>query len=675
MRKISFAPAILLASTVFACQGSEPTFTVSHFADSSGSLSFAQIRNGNFTPLRTTTPSYPASATAHWFRLDVVGAANWDWLEIDYAQLDRIEVHIPAPGSRRMVAGDSFPFADRAVPLPTFLFPLKRAAMEATTLFVRVQTSGPILIPFALHTDASLQRNSLRAHLLWGAFCGLLLIMSLYNLLLFFAIRDRTFLWYAAYVLLLMLGFISLEGYAYAYIWPKWVWWHNRSFTVLAGLSYFCAIAFARRFLALDLYAPLLNRLLYGAGGLLVAAELVPLFGPYRLGATLVNLLVVVVAFLLLLAGIFAARGGSKPALIFLAAWSLLICGTIASILMFTGVLPPAAKHVAITGAALEAVLISLGLGYRFRVLQEEKAQAQRGALERQKALTSSFARFVPKEFLKFLGKDDITDVRLGDAVEKEMTVLFSDIRGYATLSERMSPTENFEFLNAVLKRIGPLIRENGGFIDKYIGDAIMALFPADPEDALNAAIGMRRLLAIYNTRRAAKGYAPIEIGIGLHTGRLMLGTIGEEERMEGTVISDAVNLASRLESLTKQYGATIVMSEQTLFRIPDPSRYSVRILDHVRVKGKAEQVSVAEILDGEATESVALKMATLRQFERGISAYLMRDFSTAAEHFRAVLRQNPGDTAAVVHLRRCEHFAAHGAPPEWQGITDLTDK
>ncbi|MCZ0900792.1 adenylate/guanylate cyclase domain-containing response regulator, partial [Microcoleus sp. HI-ES] len=160
--------------------------------------------------------------------------------------------------------------------------------------------------------------------------------------------------------------------------------------------------------------------------------------------------------------------------------------------------------------------------------------------------IAAASARFVPREFLKFLKRESIVDARLGDSVQAEMTIMFADIRSFTSLSESMSPRENFEFLNSYLSRVGPVIREYNGFIDKYIGDGIMALFPNRAEDAVQAAIEMQHQVKIYNRHRQNSGYQPISIGIGLHTGTLMLGTIGEAERMESTVISDAVNLASR---------------------------------------------------------------------------------------------------------------------------------
>ncbi|MDX1521948.1 MAG: response regulator, partial [Anaerolineae bacterium] len=212
--------------------------------------------------------------------------------------------------------------------------------------------------------------------------------------------------------------------------------------------------------------------------------------------------------------------------------------------------------------------------------------------------VNASYARFVPHEILEFLGKKSIVEVQLGDQVEREMTILFSDIRSFTTLSEQMSPQESFSFINSFLGEAGPIIRKSNGFVDKYIGDAIMAIFPNKPDDAVRAAIAIRQQLAFHNRRRRKAGQRSIEVGIGIHTGTLMLGTIGESERMEGTVIADAVNIAARLEGLTKQYEVTIIISEDTHNRLESPDRFASTLLDSVTVKGRTNPISIYSLAD-----------------------------------------------------------------------------
>jgi two-component system sensor histidine kinase ChiS len=289
--------------------------------------------------------------------------------------------------------------------------------------------------------------------------------------------------------------------------------------------------------------------------------------------------------------------------------------------------------------------------------------------------INMAYERFIPHEFIRFLERESIIDIQLGDYVQKEITILFCDIRSFTTLSEQMTPQETFNFLNSYLSRMGPCIREHNGFIDKYIGDSIMAIFPGSVENAIDAAFEMRIQLSKYNKHREKSGYSPISIGIGLHTGQVMLGTIGEAERMDGTVIADAVNLASRMEGLTKRYGASILVSEYTLSKMKHSNDYHSRFLGKVQVKGKNQAVSVFEMYDGDLEHIKMLKMKSLREFDQGLQSYFDKEFTKAAMSFKKVLKINPQDKTAKLYLERSAQFMVNGVSAAWQGIEVLENK
>ncbi len=268
--------------------------------------------------------------------------------------------------------------------------------------------------------------------------------------------------------------------------------------------------------------------------------------------------------------------------------------------------------------------------------------------------LNIAYGRFVPHEFIQLMDKQSVVDVKLGDHVEKEMTILFSDIRGFTSISESMTPQENFDFINAYLSRMEPIIGKHQGFIDKYIGDAIMALFPSSVDQAVAAAVGMLFRLVEYNTTRGRPGRPALKIGIGIHTGLLMLGTVGGENRMDGTVIADAVNLASRTEGLTKTYGVALLITEQVYEHLHSREHYKIRLIDRVRVKGKTKAITVYEVFDADPAAIVQLKLRSLVLFERGFHAYHAQDIAAAHQLFTQVLEINPDDKAASVYLARC---------------------
>jgi class 3 adenylate cyclase len=284
-----------------------------------------------------------------------------------------------------------------------------------------------------------------------------------------------------------------------------------------------------------------------------------------------------------------------------------------------------------------------------------------------------SATRFIPREFLSQLGRADIKSLQLGDHHEQAMTILFSDIRSFTTLSGGMTPEQTFKFLNSYLTRIGPIIRDYHGFIDKYIGDAIMALFPESPGQAVEAAVAMQKRVVVYNEERARAGYPSVAIGIGVHTGDLMLGTIGETERFETTVISDAVNIASRLESLTKTFGVLILASGAVISEI-DTSRICVRRLGDVQAKGATHPVTIYDIFQADPPDLLEHKMQTREHFDLGRVAYKHGDFTEAYRYFREVARDKR-DRAAAYYRDRSAIMASAAKTLEWDGVEHMDSK
>jgi len=302
-------------------------------------------------------------------------------------------------------------------------------------------------------------------------------------------------------------------------------------------------------------------------------------------------------------------------------------------------------------------------------------AQRIKDHIDNINALSISYFRFVPKQFLDFLGKQKITDIKLGDQVQREMTVMFSDIREFTEISENFTPKENFDFINHYLGYMEPVVMRNNGFIDKYIGDSIMALYSLSVNDAINAAIEMRAKLEEFNEDLKMNDKRTIDSGIGIHTGDLMLGIVGGRSRIEGTVISDHVNLASRLEGLTKIYGAPIIVSQDSLIKIENPLQYNFRFLDIVKVKGRKSSVNIFEILDGEKANQRKLKIETKEQFNKAIELYRNTSFEEASILFSTLRKANPNDKAIHLYLERCEKNIKYGIPEDWDGVEILQFK
>jgi len=276
-------------------------------------------------------------------------------------------------------------------------------------------------------------------------------------------------------------------------------------------------------------------------------------------------------------------------------------------------------------------------------------------------SIVRAYSRFVPREIISLMGKDDISNVSLGDYIEKTMTILFSDIRDFTSLSEEMTPRENFAFINSYMACMNPVIARNGGIIDKYIGDAIMALFPVNADNALHCAIDMLAELRSFNKKIKKSGYSSVKIGIGLNTGLMMLGIIGGKHFIETTVISDAVNLASRIESMTKDYQTPLLISEHTYYSLKDISLYHTRFIDRVRVKGKAQCQSVYEVFDADPAPLRKAKRDKKIIFEEALAHYHFKEVARAKKILAGYLRQVPDDTVAQVYHDRCIRYLKTG--------------
>ena len=293
--------------------------------------------------------------------------------------------------------------------------------------------------------------------------------------------------------------------------------------------------------------------------------------------------------------------------------------------------------------------------------------------------LNQTFRKFVPKQFVDHFAKHGSDTLELGRADEDELAILFSDIRGFTSLSEQMSPQELMNFLNSYFIRMNEPIHNHSGFIDKFIGDAVMALFDRPTgsntdkaQDAIRAALDLRYAMNLYNQHRANCNYPPINIGIGIHFGPVIIGTVGSDDRMDTTVIGDSVNIAYRLEALAPKYNADIVISAQTLEQANVDGLFEYRLLDWVRVKGRKTPIEIYEIIDHQDATLKQLKFATAELIEQGLKSRKAKNWQQAISYFQQALAINPDDTLAVHHLDQCLKLEHSNPPEDWDGSISL---
>ncbi|BAZ48309.1 adenylate/guanylate cyclase with GAF and PAS/PAC sensors [Nostoc sp. NIES-4103] len=295
-----------------------------------------------------------------------------------------------------------------------------------------------------------------------------------------------------------------------------------------------------------------------------------------------------------------------------------------------------------------------------------------------EKRLKSTMYRYMTQELAEELLKLD--DAKLGGD-RKEVSILFSDIRGYTTLTENLEAEEVVSMLNDYFESMVEAVFKHKGTLDKYIGDAIMAVFgsplPLNEHAwmAVQTSIEMRHRLHEFNQRRHAANKPRINIGIGINSDIVISGNIGSSKRMEFTAIGDGVNLGSRLESISKQYGCDIVISQNTFQ--PCEENIWARELDYIRVKGRNEPVSIYELVGLRSEPISSEKMQVIEHYHKGREYYLKRDFNLARREFAKVLAADNQDKAAMLHLLRCQHWMQ--SPPtdfDWDdGVWTFNEK
>ncbi|MFH1066697.1 MAG: adenylate/guanylate cyclase domain-containing protein [bacterium] len=495
---------------------------------------------------------------------------------------------------------------------------------------------------------------------------GMLLILAIYHLVLGFSFKDRVYFYYFLFLCSCCFLLLATFGYGLQYLWPHVPHWKEDYLLYALVLPVIAWVFFAKYYLDTPHLAPVLNFVF----NIAALVSLLPILLAWS-GVSSMNIEFAAVCGLMLFVAVSCAAcmlvQRAPHVLYFVVANVPLIAVGLVLILQHYEVCPSNqyTAYVVQGSVALQAALMSLGLGKRLILLRREKEAAlssdldhQKGAIAYHEQLTKAYARFVPMEFFSLLDKKSILDVHLGDAMQHYMSVLFADIRSFTSLCESLSPSDSFRVLNEYLKYMGPIIRKSNGFIDKYIGDAIMALFPVSADHSVTAAMAMTRGLKELNELRRLRREPKLSIGIGIHTGKLVLGTLGEEERMEGTVISDVVNVAARLEELTKRYGVSIIISDVTLQDLRG-ALSAYRFLGEVKLKGRNQVTKFFEIFQADEETDRTLKNQTKAQFEEAVALYLQGDHYEAGEVFKQIISLNPTDKPANYYYAAC----ATGSP------------
>ena len=511
---------------------------------------------------------------------------------------------------------------------------------------------------------------------------GVLLIIAVYHFIIFFFRQQNKSLLYFAIASLAMAIRTLLTGEQLGYSWTPgssyFILFKIDYLTYTFGTVFFMAYIhsiFPKEYARWQVWMLTIPSIVYSVIIIFTSNTFYPQFLSYFQLLTGIGLVFIVIG---QTRAIYFKR---ENAWLFAAGFLAFVLGVANDILHYSSISLTGSDNMSVLGVFIFFIAQSVLLSYRFSraysQIKELSNDLQR-SVDNQVQLNQAIKRFVPVQFLQELGKEGYSDIQLGDSTAKVMTVLFSDLRSFTKLSESLNPVQNFEFLNSYLKRMEPSIQSHGGFVDKYIGDAIMALF-RDREDersadaAVQTALSLRQELKLFNQERISEGKPAIDFGIGINTGELMLGTVGSENRLDTTVIGDTVNLSSRLEALTKYFGTPILLSEYTYHALSNPHDNPLRKIDLVRVPGKEKAITIYELISQEDPELADRKQASLLNFYQAIDCYSQGRFKEALGIFRQILRFNPMDKVVDQYRVRCEYFIEHPPQKDWDRALEIS--
>jgi adenylate cyclase len=687
VRAAELAPVVLKASTP-----SDALFaSATYLDDPKASYTIDDVSRRAERNAFTTFPSARRAdrVVQGWFRFALrtspSDAANWT-IEAPLS-CDTFDVYVQRGNGTFSVAhaGMLVPFADRDPLTPSPVFTLTADATSGRPVYVHIAANralaeAPVLF-FAVPTQ-HVAADYEQQHVVDTFFGGLFFAILVTNLFLAFYLRDRTFFAYVVAMALHVLTQFTQDGTAWVLFWPH----ASLPFgipSVIAEALFFASLAvFWRIFLNLPARFPVIDKILLALVGVSMLRSVLTLIVPQPTWLTFADFPVAYALIVTALtAAVMAARQGYRPARFLIVALSgLLFFWGVAYPIEWLDQVPPGLLGNLINngiyyGVAWDALFLTFALADRIETAKRAMLAAQAETVERLRERDVAVSRFLPRAFLEHLGRASVVDLRLGDHVEREMTILFSDIRSFTTLSESMSPGQTFRFLNAYLRRAGPIIRDHDGFIDKYIGDALMGLFPNAAHTALDAAIALQRSVHEHNRELLQAGEPAIAIGVGLHRGMLMLGTIGESERIETTVIADAVNVAARTESLTKQFRAPVIATEAAIRDVARRDDYRIRPLGEVVVYGATRGMRMFEVFDGDPPDMLNEKTRTLDDFSAGVRAFTAGDFVRALDAFAGVLEQSPQDQTAAYFAERSRSLIQTAPDAPWDGRTRMDVK
>jgi adenylate cyclase len=646
-------------------------FTI--YNDTTGNKTINDIKKTIFSKNRKISVNFGFTHATLWFKSIIIPKTkNNRWiLEIDYPPLDNITVFLNY--KKIFQGGDNYPFSQRKIKTTTYAFALPLKTNSPNKLHLKVRTTSSLQFTANIYPEKLFYETQFEKNMVKGIYIGILIVMIFYNFFIFVTVKDKTYIVYIIYVFSCLFFYFTISGLTFKYIFSDNVLFNNRALPFFVNSITFWGTLFGIIFLNIKKQNKILYNFMIFLLVIVFILMMLSLYLQYSVEIQLSAAFSLISAIFLLGSGLYSLKKGYKPAFYYVMGWLTLLIGGIILVMNKFGIVPQNffTNNVLQIGSVIEVIFLSFSLGERINNLKEEKKRAEIKVLKNKALMSESFKRFVPEQFLDFLGKENIVDISLGDAVEKNMAIMFNDIRNFTNFSESIDLKDNFAFLNSYFKNINPVIHRNNGFIDKFIGDSIMALFPLSANNSLDAAIEIQNLLYNYNSFRKKTNRKEINIGIGINYGKIMLGTVGSEKRLSTTVIGDAVNLASRMESLTKIFKVKILISENVFNLISNNCKYFIREIDWVKVKGKTRPLKIFEVFNNDSETLIEKKLKYKKELNNILTLYRKGEFEKTLDKLKELIKHSKNDFILKLYYNRCKKLIAN-PPVSWNGITDF---
>ncbi|MDH4198747.1 MAG: hypothetical protein OEV66_00045 [Spirochaetia bacterium] len=648
---------------------------LSLYEDKSASLTIQDIvspeyRN-KFVLNKGAYPAFGFTKSAIWGKFTLINNTQKTkdiYLLFEFPHLEHLALYITSDNRkfREIKLGKDFAFEKRPILHRKIITPIQVAADDENTFYFRVTTDETMELPVKIITALTMARMNYIEMFFSGLYYGILLVMFLYNFFIFLTVREKSYLFYVLYILSYGIVQAGLDGYLDELI-------NTSNYEMLRNLRiYFGAMAmisvilFSTSYLNVKSEFPRLYRVFMGFIVLALVPVVVLWSSGFYYGIQITLALMIGMSIFQIIVGVMSARR-SESARYYLLAWIFFLVGAMIfgakTANIFIPFITPFSMQI---GNAFEVTILSFGLAHRIRTLQLEKER-----------VSETFGKVVDPAIRDYMLKGNL---EMGGK-EKIATILFCDIRKFTELSEKHNPELIVKILNRYLEALSHEVSLNHGLVNKYIGDAVMAIFnvplesPNHCDNAIRSAIAMSKALDILNLAFETEKLPALKMGIGIHTGSVLAGNIGSSVRMEYTVIGDNVNIASRIEDLTKLYNTPILASSSVIQALKSSHEFLFREIDSVYLKGKSHQIDIFEIYNTNESHVQNQKFSGISDFQAARELYKSGKFEQARAEFLKVSQKCPDDNVVQVFIKRCGLLI--DSPPEdgWNGIFALTSK